>query len=133
MNASNLLLRWFLNRPIEWVLEISLILFVYSVMFIVPVLYRDKSLIQMHLIEGIISKGAARYLNLIVDVIILAFLVYLLPLSVSLCAGQIDMLSRGLGIPRIYITLPVPIGVTITLLVSVSNIIHQIPNLRYEV
>ncbi len=132
MNACNLLLRWFLNRPIEWVLEISLILFVYSVMFIVPVLYRDKGLIQMHLIEEIIPKGATKYLNLIVDVIILTFLVYLLPLSISLSAGQIDILSRGLGIPRIYITLPVPIGIAITLLVSVSNIIHQIPNLRSE-
>jgi len=101
-------------------------------MFIVPVLYRDKSLMQMHLIEEIISKGTARYLNLIVDIIILCFLVYLLPLSISLSTGQIDMLSRGLGIPRFYITLPVPIGIAITLLVSVSNIIHQIPNLRYE-
>jgi len=86
----------------------------------------------MHLIEEISGKRAAKYLNLIVDIIILAFLVYLLPLSISLSAGQIDMLSRGLGIPRIYVTLPVPIGIAITLLVSVSNIIHQFPNLRYE-
>jgi TRAP-type C4-dicarboxylate transport system permease small subunit len=101
-------------------------------MFIVPVLYRDKGLIQMHLIEGIIGKKSVRYLDPIVDFIILALLVYLLPVSISLCAGQIDMLSRGLGIPRIYITLPVPIGALLTLLVGVSNSIHQIPNLRYE-
>lgn len=132
LNSVNLVLRWSLDRPIEWVLEVSLILFVYSVMFILPVIYRDKQFIQMHLIEEIISKGAAKYLNLVVEVIILTFLVYLLLISIKLSAGQISMLSRGLGIPRIYITLPVPIGASLAFLVGISNIAHQIYGMRSE-
>ncbi len=129
MNAGNLLLRWSVKRPIEWALEVSLILFVYSVMFIVPVVYRDKNLIQMHLIDEILGKGGAKHLNLIVDVVVLAFLVYLLPISIRMSADQIEMLSRGLGIPRTYVTLPVPIGVALTLPICVSSILHQIQGL----
>ena len=130
MNSANLLSRWFLGYTFDWILEISLILFVYSVMFIVPVLYKDKGFIQMHLIEGLIGPKATKYLGLFVDAFILFFLVYLIPYGLSLSLSQTELLSRGLGIPRIYITIPVPITALMALLISVSNISHRIKDLR---
>ena len=130
MNSTNLLSRWFLGYAFDWILEISLILFVYSVMFIVPVLYNDNGFIQMHLIEGLIGPKAEKYLGLVIDVFILVFLIYLLPHALKLSLSQTELLSRGLGIPRIYVTIPVPIAVFIALLVSVSNISNQIKDLR---
>jgi TRAP-type C4-dicarboxylate transport system permease small subunit len=131
MNSANLLSRWFLGYTFEWILEISLILFVYSVMFIVPVLYKDKDFIQMHLIEDLIGPKATKYLSLFVDALILIFIMYLLPHALSLSLSQTELLSRGLGVPRIYVTLPVAIAAFLALLVSVSNIIHQIRDLHF--
>jgi TRAP-type C4-dicarboxylate transport system permease small subunit len=131
MNSANLLSRWFLGYTFDWILEASLILFVYSVMFIVPVLYKDKGFIQMHLIEDLIGPKATKYLSLFVDVLILIFIMYLFPHALSLSLSQTELLSRGLGIPRIYVTLPVAIAAFLALLVCVSNIIHQIQDLHF--
>jgi len=129
-NCANLLSRWVLGNPIDWVLEISLILFVYNVMLIVPVLYRNKNFIQMHLIEEITGDRARVYIALAVETLVIAFLVYLVPLACSLSLSQIEMLSRGLGIPRVYITLPVAIGTGLCLPIGLSNFIHHLQNLR---
>ena len=130
MNSANLLSRWFLGYTFDWILEASLILFVYSVMFIVPVLYKEKGFIQMHLIEDLIGPKATKYLSLFVDALILIFIIYLFPHALSLSLSQTELLSRGLGIPRIYVTLPVAIAAFLTLLVCASNIIHQIQDLH---
>jgi len=131
MNSANLLSRWFLGYTFDWILEASLILFVYSVMFIVPVLYKDKGFIQMHLIEDLIGPKATKYLSFFVDALILIFIMYLFPHALSLSLSQTELLSRGLGIPRIYVTLPVAIAALLTLLVCLSNIIHQIQDLHF--
>ena len=130
MNSANLLSRWFLGHTFDWILEISLILFVYSVMFIVPVLYKDKGFIQMHLIEDLIGPKAEKLLGLGVDILILVFLAYLLPHALNLSLSQTELLSRGLGIPRIFVTAPVSIAAFMTLLVCMSNIAHQVHDLR---
>ena len=105
--------------------------FVYSGMFIVPVLYKDKGSIQMHLIEDLIGPKATKYLGLFVDASILLFLIYLVPHALSLSLSQTELLSRGLGMPHIYVTIPVPIAAFVTLLLYVSNTIHQIQDLQH--
>jgi TRAP-type C4-dicarboxylate transport system permease small subunit len=130
INSANLLSRWFLGYAFEWILEISLIFFVYAVMLIVPVLYKDKGLIQMHLIEEVLGTKGSEYLALFVEMAVTAFLVYLLPHAVKLSFSQTQLLSRGLGLPRIYVTLPVCIAAFLTLLVCLSNLFHQIHLLR---
>jgi len=130
LNTINLLLRWFAGISLAWVLEISLNLFVWGVMLCIPAVYKDKGLIQMRLLEEIVSKNAMRYINLIVEIIILMFLTYLIPHSIELCSGQIHLLSRGLGIPRIYVTLPMPVAAFLILFVNINSIIHQIKDIR---
>jgi TRAP-type C4-dicarboxylate transport system permease small subunit len=129
INSANLLSRWFLGHAFEWILEFSLIFFVYAVMFILPVLYKDKGLIQMHLIEGALGAKRSEYLSLFVELAVTAFLLYLLPHALKLSLSQTELLSRGLGIPRIYVTLPVPFAAFLTLLVCLSNILHQVQRL----
>lgn len=130
MNCGNLLSRWFLRRPFDWILEISLILFVYSVMFVVPVLYREKGFIQMHLIEERMGAQGRLVLGLFVECAILAFLLYLLPHALDLSLGQIDTLSRGLGVPRIWVTIPVAFSAAFCIPICVSNLIHLGQDLR---
>ena len=101
-----------------------------SVMFIVPVLYKGKGFIQMGRIEDLIGSKVTEYFGFFVDALILVFLIYLVPHARSLSLSQTELLSKGLGISRIYVTISFPIAVFMALLVSVSNISHQIKDLR---
>ncbi len=115
LNSANLISRWIFFSPFEWVLEVSLILFVYSVMLIVPVLYHDKGFIRMHLVEEVLGQHGSRYVNLLADSLVLAFAAYLLYQGLSLSLGQFHILSRGLGIPRFYVTIPLALGALLSL------------------
>jgi len=130
MNCVNLLSRWILRNPFDWILEISLILFVYSVMFVVPVLYREKGFIQMHLVEERLTRRGRVILGIFVEFAILAFLIYLLPHALKLSLGQIETLSRGLGLPRIWVTIPVSFAAALCIPICLSNLAHLFQELR---
>ena len=115
LNCANLLSRWILRTPFDWILEVSLILFVYAVMFIVPVLYHDGAFIRMHLIQEVIGHHRVKYVNLLAVSLILAFLIYLLYQGLSLSLTQFEVYSRGLGIPRVYVTIPVSFGAALSI------------------
>ena len=120
LNSANLISRWILFSPFEWVLEVSLILFVYSVMLIVPVLYHDTGFIRMHLVEEVLGQHGSRYINLLADCLVLVFMVYLLYQGLSLSLGQFHILSRGLGIPRFYVTIPLALGALLSLPIGID-------------
>ncbi len=52
----------------------------------------------MHRIEDLIGPKATKYLGLFVDALILLFLIYLVPHTLSLSLSQTELLSRGSGI-----------------------------------
>ena len=124
INTANLLARWFLRSPFNWSLEISLILFVYSTMLLVPVLHYQKEFIQMNLINAYIGTRANKLIAVLGELLTLSFFAYLLPIAFQLSIGQINMLSRGLGYPRIYLSIIVPITACLCIPVSISKIIH---------
>ncbi len=120
LNSANLISRWIFLSPFAWVLEVSLILFVYSVMLIVPVLYHDKGFIRMHLVEEVVGQHGSRYINLLADSLVLGFMAYLLYQGLSLSLGQFHILSRGLGIPRFYVTIPLALGALLSLPIGID-------------
>jgi TRAP-type C4-dicarboxylate transport system permease small subunit len=120
LNCANLSARWISFSPFEWVLEVSLILFVYAVMLIVPVLYHDKAFIRMHLVEEVLSRRLSSYINLLADCLVLSFIVYLVYQGLSLSLGQFHTLSRGLGIPRFYVTIPLSLGAALSIPIGID-------------
>jgi len=129
LNTINLFLRWFVGFSLPWILEVSLLLFIWSTLLCVPALYKNKELIQMQFLEEILDKSKRRYVNFILEIIILAFLIYLLFYSLKFSVGQVYFFSRGLGIPRIYVTISLPVATFLTILVSINNIIHQVKDI----
>lgn len=115
LNCANLISRWFFQIAFDWILEISLILFVYAVMFVVPVLYYDKAFIQMNLVNEILGSRATKYVNLVADSLVLIFLTYVVFQGLNLSLGQFEIHSRGLGIPRIYVTIPLSLGAVLSI------------------
>ena len=82
----------------------------------------------MHRIEDLIGPKAIKYLGLFVDTLILPFLIYLVPHTLSL--SETELHSKGLDIPRIFVKITVPNVVFKALFISASNISHQIKDLR---
>ncbi len=130
LNCANLISRWIFFTPFEWVLEVSLILFVYSVMLIVPVLYHDKGFIRMHLVEEVLGRHGSRYINLLADSLLLVFMAYLFYQGLSLSLGQFHILSRGLGIPRFYVTIPLAIGALLSMPIGFNIFILHLEELN---
>lgn len=130
LNCANLISRWIFFSPFAWVLEVSLILFVYSVMLIVPVLYHDKGFIRMHLVEEVLGQHGSRYINLLADSLVLVFMVYLLYQGLSLSLGQFHILSRGLGIPRFYVTIPLALGALLSLPIGLDIFLLHLGELK---
>jgi TRAP-type C4-dicarboxylate transport system permease small subunit len=129
LNCANLLSRWFLFHSFDWVLEASLIMFVYSVMLAVPVIYHDSAFIRMHLMDELLGSNRSRYLNIISELLVLAFMAFLLFHGLSLSLGQFDTLSRGLGIPRFYVTIPLSVGAAACLPIGLNGLINSIQKL----
>jgi TRAP-type C4-dicarboxylate transport system permease small subunit len=129
LNCANLISRWFFQTPFDWILEISLILFVYAVMFVVPVLYYDRAFIQMNLVNEILGSRGTKYMNLAADLLVLLFFIYLVFQGLSLSLGQFEIHSRGLGIPRIYVTIPLSLGALLSIPAGLLHFLRHIRSL----
>ena len=132
LNSANLLSRWIFRAPFDWILEVSLILFVYAVMFAVPVLSRDKGFIRMHLIHEVLGERRTKYINLVADCLVLAFFAYLLYQGLSLSLGQFEIHSRGLGIPRVYVTIPVSFAAALSIPIMGLHFLGHIRELKQK-
>lgn len=130
LNCANLISRWLFSSPFEWVLEISLILFVYSVMLIVPVLYHDKDFIRMNLLTEVLGKQTSAYVNLFADTLVFVFMAYLFYQGLSLSLSEFGFLSRGLGIPRFYVTIPLVLGALFSLPIGLDILFFHLRELN---
>jgi TRAP-type C4-dicarboxylate transport system permease small subunit len=95
-------------------------------MLIFPVIYHDKDFIRMHLVEEFIGRRFSKYINIFADCLVLAFVVYLLYLGLTLSLGQFNILSRGLGIPRVYVTIPLSIGAALSLPIGLDIFLQDL-------
>jgi TRAP-type C4-dicarboxylate transport system permease small subunit len=66
-------------------------------------------------VEEVLGQRGSQYINLLADSLVLVFMVYLLYQGLSLSLGQFHILSRGLGISRFYVTIPLAIGALLSL------------------
>jgi TRAP-type C4-dicarboxylate transport system permease small subunit len=130
LNCANLISRWFFFHSFDWVLEASLIMFVYSVMLAIPVIYHDTDFIRMHLMDELLGERGSRFLHFVSELLILAFMSFLLYFGFSLSLGQFDTLSRGLGIPRFYVTIPLSIGAGACLPIGLKGLLESVAVLR---
>ncbi len=123
INITNILSNMIFSRRFDWVFEVSLILFVYAVLFHVPVLYKNKEYLKMNILNQLELEKPALYMGLIIELMILFVLVLLSYHAVYLSWGQRSILSRGLRIARAWVTLPMCICAITLLLFNINSII----------
>jgi len=126
INFANIFANIFAARRFNWAIEISLILFVYSVMLTIPALYKSNELLVMDIISQSKSgnlRSLKKYLSFFIELLIFIFLVALLYSAIKLSWNQRDLLSRGMRIPRSVTTFPVVLSSFLMLLVSIFKLI----------
>jgi len=132
INLMNVFGRTIFNHPFGWVLEVSLIIFVYTVLLCVPRLYKKNDLITMTLLEENIPKEIYQYLDIGVELIILTFLILLIPSSSKLCWMQRHYLSRGIDFPRSFIILPLPLTGVFLGIINITKILSKVRGIYDE-
>lgn len=129
INLTNIFYRVIFGRAFRWVTELSLILFVYSVMFSIPAMYNENDMITMDFLSERLGERGREILGFIVSLVILVFLLIFTRHSLSLSWGQRALLSRGIQIPRSIVTLPAVICGILLLLINIYKVIIRVRNI----
>lgn len=124
INAANIFSRILFSRSIGWTTELSLILFVYTVMFSIPALYYDNEMITMSFLEDKLIGKKRIILKLIIELFILFFLLIFIYHAAYLSWSQRVLLSRGLQISRSFVTFPASIAGLLLLLNNIDKLIE---------
>ncbi|MDO9228656.1 MAG: TRAP transporter small permease [Syntrophales bacterium] len=118
--------RYFLNHPFPWVSELTTLLFLYLVFVGIPVMYKQKLLIILEFLFRRLPLRAQQYINLLWEVLIGVFIVFLIVSSYELQELQAHYLLPTLNISFRFFTIPILIcGVSI-LLFNVYVVLTQV-------
>jgi TRAP-type C4-dicarboxylate transport system permease small subunit len=113
INAVGIFTRYFLNRPILWVHELTILSGTWFFYIGVGILFAKQGDITWEVIVKKMPEKAQRVVDLIINGIVLAFLV-LLAIStyrlIPFVTMQGSMLSFDLGIPDVFYYVPVGVG-----------------------
>lgn len=116
INGLGIFSRYFLNRPIVWVNELTILIGTWLFYVGIGLLYTRKEDITLDLIVNKMSERMRRVTGLVINGIVLVFLVLLTIYSYKLIPFVTmsgSMLSFSLGISDAYYYIPVGVGSTL--------------------
>ncbi len=121
-------LRYVFNDANIWSEEVTRYMFVYAVLFGSFVAVRRNSHLQVDFLINLMKGNLKRYFTLVTSVVVLAFLVYLLPLSYNLALDTMRSISPGLNLPMGWVYMAIPIGTLLMILGMIEIILKKITN-----
>ena len=121
-------LRYVFNSANIWSEEVTRYMFVYAVLFGSFVAVRRNSHLQVDFLINLMKGNLKRYFTLVTSVVVLAFLVYLLPLSYNLALDTMRSVSPGLNLPMGWVYMAIPIGTLLMILGMIEIILKKITN-----
>ena len=121
-------LRYVFNDANIWSEEVTRYMFVYAVLFGSFVVVRRNSHLQVDFLINLMKGNLKRYFTLVTSVVVLAFLVYLLPLSYNLALDTMRSVSPGLNLPMGWVYMAIPIGTLLMILGMIEIILKKITN-----
>ena len=113
MNAVGIFARYFLNRPILWVHELTILSGTWVFYIGVGILFAKQGDITWEMIVKKMPEKTQRVLDLVINGIVLFFLALLAVSTYRLIpfvSMQGSMLSFDLGIPDVFYYVPVGVG-----------------------
>ena len=121
-------LRYVFHNANIWSEEITRYMFVYAVLLGSFVAVRRNSHLTVDFLVNIMNPKVRRYFTIVTSLVVIAFLIYLLPLSYNLSLDTMKSMSAGLRIPMGYIYMAIPVGTLLMILGMIEVILKKITN-----
>lgn len=120
------IMRSLFNTSLSWSEEITRYIFIWQIWMGASIAYRENEHIRVNLIFSVAkSKTAKKFINILVDIIWLAFNLALVYIGFKLLASihSRNAVSSGLRLPLIYVYAALPIS---SIIISIRQIIDII-------
>lgn len=99
-----------LKVPINWAIDLSLLLFAWTVFLGADMALRNTDLVRVDLVTRHLSPGVQKALNILWQTVIIIFLASLVWYGVPLSLESSKRLFQTLGISYSWATISVPVG-----------------------
>ena len=113
---ANVLMRYFLKRPLYWSEEAATGLFVWTVFIGSAYAYRKHAHLGVDILINILPEKIRKVVKVIMDLLELVTLIMLTRTSVQYVMNTMDKLTNTLRVPSWYISGAVPIGFGLSLI-----------------
>jgi len=113
-------LRYVFHNSNIWSEELTRYMFVYVSLLGSFIAMRKNTHLKVDFFVNLIKGKAHKYFTILTSIAVIAFLLYLLPLSFNLCLNTMKNISPGLKMPMGYAYFAIPLG-TILMVLGVSN------------
>ncbi|MBQ7154177.1 MAG: TRAP transporter small permease [Synergistaceae bacterium] len=120
--------RNFLHTSVSWSEEISRMLLIWMTFLGAPaVLYKGEHL-MVDLIYAGVSSRARKYINILANIVIIAFCIFGLKLGYGLCTNRIILRSvtAAASIPRVYIFSALPVGSILMMIFAFNSLYSNV-------
>lgn len=115
----NVLMRYFLKKPMYWSEEVATGLFVWTVFIGSAYAYRKHAHLGVDILISILPETIRKFVKIFMDILEFMILVMLTSTSIQYVVNTWDKLSNTLRVPNWYISIAVPIGFGLSLLYSI--------------
>lgn len=122
----NVLMRYFLKRPLYWSEEVATGLFVWTVFIGSAYAYRKHAHLGVDILINILPEKIRKVVKVLMDLLELATLVMLTRTSVQYVMNTMDKLTNTLRVPSWYISSAVPIGFGLSLIFCIYFLLKDL-------
>lgn len=115
----NVLMRYFLSRPLFWGEEVATGLFVWTVFIGSAYAYRKHAHLGVDILVNALPAKIRSVVKVLMDILELLVLIMLTYVSSLYVYNTLDKLSNTLRVPSWYVSVAVPLGFGLSLIYSV--------------
>lgn len=112
----NVLMRYFLKKPLYWSEEVATGLFVWTVFIGSAYAYRKHAHLGVDILVNILPENVRKVVKVLIDLLELGILVILTRTSIQYVMNTLDKLTNTLRMPSWYVSSAVPIGFGLSLI-----------------
>lgn len=110
ITLCGVVMRYIIGKPIAWLEEVQILLFVWCIFFGASVAFREGGHVGIDIVAARLGKHGRMVLDIIVYFITLGVLVYMLLGSYELTAQVTRKVTPYLKLPYSYVDMAAPIG-----------------------
>ena len=121
-------LRYAFHNSNIWSEEITRYMFVYVSLLGSFIAIRKNTHLKVDFFVNLLKGNVKRYFTIITSIAVIVFLIYLIPLSYSLCINTMRNISPGLKMPMGYAYAAIPIGAVLMFLGMIEQLLIKIFN-----